>query len=200
MAKDRKPFTKGKQSTKEPAVDYYQLMISRYHSYLDSRTSTQKRTALVIWSVIALVLLAASVIPIPEEFRVLSALVGTPAGVIIWFILAGLFRETKLSESWLANLKASFSPARRARGVYIGVALFVIIIIFTSSWIPYGIGGIVAVILAMFCFYFLAKTDEEKKLDEYGLPDPRDYAEFYEELEDDEEIDFDDIDKQNSDS
>lgn len=196
MANQRKPFTKGKQAPKQPPVDYYKMMIGRYHAFLDNKTSAQKKQAFILWGVIALVLLGASVVPLPEEFRVLSALVGTPAGVILWFLIAGLFRETKLKDSWLGTLKEAYSPAKRKRGMFVGLALFVIIVVFTSTWLPYGIGGILAVMFAMFGFYFLSKTDEEKKLDEYGLPDPRDYAEFYDELEDDEEINFDDMERQ----
>lgn len=193
MTDQRKPFTKGKQKAKQPNVDYYKLMIGRYHTWLDSKTAGQQKKALILASIVTAVLVAASVIPLPEEFRVLSALVGTPAGVILWFILAGLFRETSLNESWFARMKSNYSPAKRKRGVFVGLALFVIIIVFAGKYIPYGIGGVIAVVAALFCFYFLAKTDEEKKLDEYGLPDPRDYAEFYDELEEDEEINFDDM-------
>lgn len=189
-----------KKKQPQPEVDYYGIMISRFHKYLDANTPQKNRNLAIFWGILTVVLMVASSFPLPESLRWASAVVGTPAGIILFFLLAGIIRETSLSDLPAFTLREKLSHKRRMNLMFAIAGGFLILMLFFVVYVPYGVGGAIVIVGVLFAYYFLRKTDDEKELDRLGLLDPRDYPEAYLDSEEEEsdETDYEDSDEDDS--
>lgn len=107
----------------------------------------------------------------------LPALIGAPAGVIIFLLTLGSLYRTKLGEWNIFQLRQSLSFRQRMRRILIGFGIYALVFIPLGSYVPYGVGGSLLICLSLGSIAVGRRTPEELRLAEEGLPDPRDIAE-----------------------
>lgn len=104
------------------------------------------------------------------------ALVGSPAGVILFLIGLGSVYRTRIGEWGIWNFRTKFSYAQRVRRVLIWFVVYAVVFIPFGSFIPYGLGGAILICLALTAVVAARRSPEEYNLAVQGLPDPRDVA------------------------
>lgn len=104
------------------------------------------------------------------------ALVGSPAGVILFLMGLGSVYRTRIGEWGIWNFRTKFSYAQRVRRVLIWFVVYAVVFIPFGSFIPYGLGGAILICLALTAVVAARRSPEEYNLAVQGLPDPRDVA------------------------
>lgn len=104
------------------------------------------------------------------------ALVGSPAGVILFLIGLGSVYRTRIGEWGIWDFRTKFSYTQRVRRVLIWFVVYAVVFIPFGSFIPYGLGGAILICLALTAVVAARRSPEEYNLAVQGLPDPRDVA------------------------
>lgn len=165
---------------KKPAenIPLDELFVS-FEGKVTALSSGKAKTFLYTGLVLSVILSASS--SLLFSFNLLGswvpALIGAPAGVILFLLGLGLIYRTKIKEWAFFQIRESLSFRQRVRRVLICFVLYVLVSFPLSGFIPYGIGGSLLICLTLGSLAFGRRTPEELKLAEAGLPDPRDISE-----------------------
>lgn len=107
----------------------------------------------------------------------IPALIGSPAGVILYLIGLGLVYRAKIGEWEIFRMRENYSFKQRLRRVLITLAVYAAVMITIGRFIPYGLGGAILIVTVMTAIATCRRTPEETLLLNQGLPDPRDLEE-----------------------
>jgi len=165
-----------RRTNNEQSFEGFGTFYNRFVNYAVNLSSAQKRTQTILGVIIILVLSTLASIPFVKEewFQWVQALVGFPAGVILFAILVGLVKTTKFGNSEIFLFKERNSHNQRIRAVAIFSVIVIIILIFVGKFLPYGVGGTLVVAMALTIYNLLRRTPEEISLGKQGIVDPRD--------------------------
>jgi hypothetical protein len=107
----------------------------------------------------------------------LPALIGTPAGIILFLLGLGLvYRNPNISNWPVFQMRENLSFRQRTKRVIIWVVVYLVLFIPLGSFVPYGLGGSLIICLALTAVTTMRRTEEEFNLAQQGIPDPRDIA------------------------
>jgi hypothetical protein len=107
----------------------------------------------------------------------LPALIGTPAGIILFLLGLGLvYRNSNINNWPVFQMRENLSFRQRTKGVIIWVVVYLVLFIPLGSYVPYGLGGSLIICLALTAVTTMRRTEEEFNLAQQGIPDPRDIA------------------------
>lgn len=151
----------------------FDALMERFYLFVNELSSTQKKTYLIGWSLVSIVLIVGASLPLGADLRWVSAIVGSPAGVIVFLILAGVVETTNLKDSNIFKFKQNNPPKRRVSIVAFCLAVLGVGLIAVSSFLPLGVGGTIVVVAALTSYNIIRRTPEEIALAQQGIPDPR---------------------------
>jgi hypothetical protein len=107
----------------------------------------------------------------------LPALIGTPAGIILFLLGLGLvYRNSNINNWPVFQMRENLSFRQRTKRVIIWVIVYLVLFIPLGSYVPYGLGGSLIICLALTAVTTMRRTEEEFNLAQQGIPDPRDIA------------------------
>jgi hypothetical protein len=107
----------------------------------------------------------------------LPALIGTPAGIILFLLGLGLvYRNSNINNWPVFQMRENLSFRQRTKRVIIWVVVYLVLFIPLGSYVPYGLGGSLIICLALTAVTTMRRTEEEFNLAQQGIPDPRDIA------------------------
>lgn len=111
--------------------------------------------------------------------------IGLPAGIILFAILVGIYKTTKINEWKIFKFKENNSAAQRVRKMLVVIALVIIFFLLVSPFLSnyYGLGGALMTATALIIYNILRRTPEEIALAKQGIIDPRDIKNEEEEEE-----------------
>lgn len=174
MAKKPRRF-KNKEEEEFVALDELFLTLSKK---LDKVPAGQGKSAAIKWGIVALVLIVAS--SVLFHFKWLGtwvpAIIGSPAGLILYMIGLGLVTRTELGQNSVFQMREELSFKQRLKKVGVGLAVYALIFIPLGRFIPYGLGGALLIFLVMTALTVLRRTPQELLWAKQGVPDPRDLA------------------------
>lgn len=162
----------------QPTNQYgFDALMDRFYSFVNNLSAGQRKGYLIGWSLVSLVLIVGASLPLGADLRWISAVVGSPAGVIVFLILAGVVETTNLKNSALFQFKENNPPRRRVSVVLFGLALVAVALIASSPILPLGVGGTIVIVVALTSYNIIRRTPDEILLAQQGLPDPREIEE-----------------------
>lgn len=188
MAKKPRRLKK-KEEVEFVALDELFLSLSKR---LDKIPVGQGKSAAIKWGIIAGLLVAASSVlfyldsaqVLPWIGTWIPALIGAPAGVILYLIGLGLVTRTNIGKWGVFQMREDYSFKQRLKRIAVWFALYALIFIPLGRFIPYGLGGVILITLVMIALTAVRRTPQEMLWAKQGVPDPRDLA------DDDEKDDY----------
>lgn len=134
------------------------------------------KNAAITWGVISLLLIAVSSVLFHFNWvgTWVPALIGAPAGVLLYMIGLGVVKRTQLGEMDMFQMRDAHSFKQRLRRIALWFAIYAITFIPLGRYIPYGLGGAILVLLVMVSLTVGRRTQEELVWAKKGTPDPRD--------------------------
>jgi len=143
-----------------------------------------KRTA-IKWGIIASLLIAiSSVLFYLNSINMLPvgtwipAIIGAPAGVLLYMIGFGIMKRTSVGEWGVFQMREELSYKNRLKRIGIWFAGYALIFVPFGKYIPYGIGGAFLIVLVMTALATARRTSQEILWAKQGVPDPRDLEEL----------------------
>lgn len=113
--------------------------------------------------------------------------VGVPLGIALLFVIFAFMHirdtEAKAKDPSYVPLKDRNSPSQRMRYGIGALVVFIIVSLTIKDYIPYVLGGILAINAVASIYNYIRRTPEEIEREARGEPDPRDEVN-----EDDEEV------------
>lgn len=155
----------------------FESLIDRFYAFIEGLTDGQRRNYLIGWSFVSVALIVGASLPLGADLRWVSALVGSPAGVIVFLILAAIVNSTNLRNFKLFSFRQDNPPKRRVSIVAFVLVIVAVTLIASSSFLPVGIGGTLVIVAALTSYNVIRRTQEEILLAQQGLPDPREMDE-----------------------
>lgn len=152
-----------------------ETLTQRLYDYVDTLSSSKRKTRGAVWLGIALVFIIVASLPLPDFLFWLSPIIGLPAGIILFAFILSLLRVTRAKDWKLVKIKEWAVPRKRVTYVIIGVILFATFLIFSSTWLPQGVGGALTIVVALSSYNIVRRTPYELELAAKGIPDPRDF-------------------------
>jgi hypothetical protein len=161
------------------ALDELMLSLSKR---LDKIPVGKGQATAIKWGIIAAVLIAASSVlfylgvngTIPWMGSWIPALIGAPAGIILYVIGLGIIQRTKAGEWEIFHMRENYSFKQRLKRIAVWFGVYALIFIPSGKYIPYGLGGAILIVLVMTAITTGRRTPAEILLAKKGLPDPRD--------------------------
>lgn len=178
MAKKKRRL-KNKEEEEFVALDELFLSLSRR---LDKIPVGKGKATAIRWAIIALLLIAASSVlfllgsngTLPWVGSWIPALVGSPAGIILYVIGLGIVKRTDIGQWDMFQMREDYSFKQRLKRITVWFAVYALVFIPFGKYIPYGLGGAILITLVMTALTAGRRTPEELLLAKQGLPDPRD--------------------------
>jgi hypothetical protein len=151
---------------------------------LDKVPAGQGKSAAIKWGIIAGLLIAASSVlfylnsvgVLPWVGTWIPALIGAPAGVILYMIGLGLVQRTTIGQWSIFHMRENLSFKQRLKRVAVWFAVYALVFIPLGRFIPYGLGGAILITLIMSALTAVRRTPQEMSWAKQGVPDPRDLA------------------------
>lgn len=165
-----------KQRKEDQPVEGFGTYYDRYVTWVTSLSSGKKVSFLFIGLLLIAVLSAVASVPFftDEWYLWVQAVIGFPAGVILFAVLVGIAYNTSYKNTEFFELKERFSHNQRLRMVAISAVIIIIIFIFFGRYLPYGVGGTLVVAILLTIYNLMRRTPQEVALARQGIPDPRD--------------------------
>lgn len=161
----------------------FEALTNKIYDFTDSLEEKKQISYGAAWLAIAIILMVIASIPIGENLRIVSVIVGWPAGVILFALSLAIVHATKLRDLPIFDYKITTPPKKRATTVTIGLIIVAALLIATSAYVPVGVGGTVMIFSALTAYNIIRRTKEELALAAAGLPDPRELSDEDEEEE-----------------
>jgi hypothetical protein len=180
----------------EPEASGAESMINRFYSFVDELDQKKRVTYGISWCLVAVVLIVAASIPLPEGLKWVAGVAGAPAGVIIFLLILAFIRTTGLRNLPAAKIREEKTPRRRLTVALSIVGVVALLLILTSAYIPFGVGGVAIVVAALSAFNIARRTPQEIAWARQGIPDPRELGDF--DNDDDEYLDDDDYEEEDT--
>lgn len=152
-------------------------LFERYEDYVTQLTSAQWKRNVIVGLIVSAVLITAASLPFTFISTWVYAIVGSPAGIILFLLGLGAVYRTSMKDWGLFQLRETRSFRNRVRIFSILGVLFLAIFIPTGHYVPYGVGGSILIILVLSAITSLRRTDIEREYVKQGIPDPRDILE-----------------------
>lgn len=176
MAKKTRPV-KPKEEEEFIALDELFIALSKQ---VNKVPVGKGKAAIIQWGIIAFILIAAS--SVLFYLKVVGtwvpALIGAPAGVILFLIGLGVVKRTTVGEWSIFQMRENYSFKQRLRRIAFWFATYALVFIPFGTYIPYGLGGSILILLVMSALTTARRTPEEILMAKQGIPDPRDLAEI----------------------
>lgn len=179
MAKKPRRLKSKEKKEEFVALDELFLILSKR---LDKIPEGQGKSASIKWGTLAAILITASSVlfylgrvgVLPWVGTWIPALIGSPAGVILYLIGLGVVTRTDIGKWQLFHMRKDYSFKQRMKRIVFWFALYALVFIPLGRYIPYGLGGAILITLVMSALTVARRTPEEIILAKQGLPDPRD--------------------------
>jgi len=155
----------------------FESLLTRFYDFIDSMTPSKRKVYGFGWLAIAAVLMAIASLPLGDGLRWVSAIVGSPSGVILFLLAVAVIHSTSLNEMSLFKIKQNIPPRKRVPLVAVGLIVVAATLIASSSVIPIGVGGSIVVAIALGSYNIIRRSPEELRWAAQGLPDPREIEE-----------------------
>lgn len=155
----------------------FESLLNRFNDFVDSLNSSKRQIYGIGWFAIAAVLVTVASLPLGDGLRWVSAIVGSPAGVIIFLLTIGIIHSTRLNDMSFFRIKENIPPRRRVPRVVVGLIIVAGLLIAGGESIPIGIGGSIVVAISLGAYNIIRRSKEELALAAQGLPDPREIEE-----------------------
>jgi amino acid transporter len=162
--------------TTDQSFDGFSSAYSRYVEYITDVTTSKRKTLLIVSLVVIALLTTIGSLPISEDqwWVWVSTVISFPAGIILFAVLVGLQKTTKIQNWELSNFKINNSHLQRIRKVAILAAIALALLILFGHYMPYGLGGAIVVAVILIGYNLIRRTTEEIILAHNGIIDPRD--------------------------
>lgn len=176
MAKKKRRIKKEEEFV---ALDELLLSLSKR---LDKIPVGHGKSTAIKWAIIAVVLITASSVmfylgtngTLPWMGSWIPALIGSPAGIILYVIGLGVVQRTKIGQWDVFRMREIYSFKQRLKRIAVWFGVYALVFIPSGRYIPYGVGGAILITLVMSALTTGRRTPEEMLLAKQGLPDPRD--------------------------
>lgn len=167
-----------KQKKEAEPIPFDELFVN-YRAKVDGFTSSKAKNLTILGIIVAGVLIAASSVLYSLEIlnSWIPALIGAPAGVLLFLIGLGVIYRTKVGEWNIFSMRERLSFRQRVRRILIWLGVYAVVFIPLGSYIPYGVGGAILISLALTCLAVARRSPQEIEWAKNGFPDPRDIAE-----------------------
>lgn len=180
MAKKKRRL-KSKEEEDFVALDELFLALSRR---LDKIPAGKGKSSAIKWGSLAVLLIAISSVLfylgangiLPWVGPWIPAIIGSPAGVILYVIGLGVVKRTDIGRWDVFQMREDYSFKQRLKRIVLWFAAYALVFIPLGKYIPYGLGGAMLITLVMVAVTVGRRTPEEMALAKQGLPDPRDLA------------------------
>lgn len=177
MLKERNPIM-AKQKKPAEDIPLDELFVS-YRTRILNLPAGKAKSYVVGGSILSGVLIVAS--SLLYYFDLLGswipALIGSPAGVILFLLGLGVIYRTKVGTWGVWELRQNLSFKQRVRRILLVFGLYLLVFIPFGNFVPYGLGGAILITLCLSSLAFGRRTPEEMLLAQQGIPDPRDILE-----------------------
>lgn len=159
----------------------FEALLNRLYTFVDNLEPSKRKSYGIGWLVIAILLAGVASVPLGDNLRWVAAVVGWPAGVILFALALSLVRTTSIKNWGIFSYKERVPPKKRVSAVIIGLVIVAILLISVSRYAPLGVGGTVMIFAALLAYQIIRRTPEELALAAQGIPDPREFDEEEEE-------------------
>lgn len=168
-----------KSSKEQTPVEGFGYFYDRFVTWVENMSPAKRKSNLIVGIILTVLLAGVSSIPLVKAdwYQWVQAFVGLPAGFILFGILVGIMKTTKVGEWNIMGFKARNSAAQRIKKLLVVIAILVIIFMLIGAYIPYGVGGTLMVAIALTIYNLLRRTPTEIALAKQGVIDPRDVKE-----------------------
>lgn len=185
---NKKRRLKNKEEEEFVALDELFLTLSRR---LDKVPVGKGKTSAIKWGVVAGILITVSSVlfylgsngTLPWAGSWLPAIIGSPAGVILYLIGLGAVKRTSIGQWDVFHMRENYSFKQRLKRIVLWFAGYAVVFIPFGRYIPYGLGGSLLITLVMVALTVGRRTPHELELAKQGVPDPRDLQDI-DDLED----------------
>lgn len=144
---------------------------NRLSQWFDSLTNANLKTFVIVSSVVAVILIIlASLSSVFGFDSYIEVIIGTPAALIVAVLLYYFLEYRKLI---VTKYKNNVLHKKRVTNVIIFWALLIPVLIFSSDYIPVGLGGVLIINSFLWSVVVLRRTDGELYYYMNGLVDPR---------------------------
>lgn len=164
---------KKKDEVEFAALDELYLTLAKR---IDKVPVGKGKSTAITWAIIAVVLITLASVLFHFKWvgTWLPALIGTPAGVILYMIGWGVVRRTSVGEWEVFQMRENYSFKNRLKKVAFWFALYALIFVPLGQYVPYGLGGALLIILVLSAVAVARRTPQEMLWAKQGVPDPRD--------------------------
>lgn len=170
-----------KPNKEETQYEGFGYFYDRFVNWVIAMPSNKRKTNLILGSIIVLILTTLASLPLIDAswYIWVQTILGFPAGVILFGILLGLSKTTRIGEWGIFQFKANNSAAQRIKKLLVVIAVVVIIFILLSPFLSnyYGLGGVIMTVIVLTIYNLFRRTPEEIALAKQGILDPRDLKE-----------------------
>lgn len=177
-----------KDKNRQPtAEDYAPLgavdqMFENYYDKVDGWSEGNRKS--MTFALFGLIIAATVIAILLDPARWIQVAVGVPLGVGLFAFIQGftyLRNNTQRdADSSYLSMRERYSSRQRVRVAGIATGVFVVLSIGVQAFIPYVLGGVIALAYMLTIISFLRKTPEEIEFEVNGIPDPRDMQDEYE--------------------
>lgn len=144
---------------------------NKLSKWFDSLTNANLKTFVIVSSVVALILMVlASLSSVFGFDSYIEVIIGTPAALIVAVLLYYFLEYRKLI---VTKYKNNVLHKKRVTNVIIFWAVLLPVLIFSSDYIPVGLGGVLIINSFLWSVVVLRRTDGELYYYMNGLVDPR---------------------------
>lgn len=144
---------------------------NKLSKWFDSLTEANLKTFMIVASILSVILITlASLSSIFGFESFIEVIIGTPAGILVAIILY-YFMEYK--KHLVTKYKQNVLYKKRVTNVIISWAILMPVLIFSSAYIPVGVGGVLIINAFLWSVVVLRRTDDEFYYYMNGLIDPR---------------------------
>lgn len=168
-----------KSSKEQSPVEGFGYFYDRFVSWVEDLSPAKRKSNLILGIILTAILASISSISLVKAdwYQWVQALVGLPAGFILFGILVGIMKTTKVGNWEVFGFKARNSAAQRVKKLIVAIVILIIFFMLVGAYIPYGVGGTLMVAIALTIYNLLRRTPEEIMLAKQGVVDPRDVKE-----------------------
>lgn len=146
----------------------------RLTTWLDSLTESNRKTFITTAIITAVVLMVLASLEFLNFYEWVYVAIGVPAGIISVIVL---YYYIEYKKHLITEYKEKIAYRKRVRHVIIGWAILIPVLIFSTNYMPKGLGGTIMIASFIATLLIVRRTDDEFYYFTNGLVDPREIEE-----------------------
>lgn len=172
-----KNLVKPNDEDEEPFIGVIDPALENFYNRVDRVPASKRRS--VGFTVIGAVLVVSIAFLFFKEIpNFVHVAVGVPLGIALLFVLLAFVhlkeKASQENDPSYVPLKGRYSPNQRMRQGIGAAVVFLVVSLTIKNYIPYVLGGILAINAVIFIYNYIRRTPEEIDREARGESDPRD--------------------------